>query len=676
MFKQLTIEGLGPHSNTVLDLSPTGIVDITGPSQAGKSLIVDALCWCLWGVASDGKPLDAALLRAGEALQVSVTTGKGATFARTRTGVTVTPPGLKAVRCTTQAALAPHLKALADADLGRLILAPMAWLALANGPGEGRALREFLARVLPGRSADDLLDNELSNTEPRGQKGAEAARRDARKRVDQLTGGLAQAKAAPIGAEPTKPDAFKGLEAAALIAKRDEALEAKAAADRDHEGWVWEANAKITERQNRNRWLARRDAIQRPERERIPVTEAMTQAAWDEVAANEAATAGAAQRREAIVAHRSKRAAYEAALASVKAWEARAPRPEFVGAGNEPPTPDEEAAARAAISAWEEQRRESPPVRPEHPRGWVAEASAEPCSKAAKGCQIVTRAQTEANAATLRNAIACDNWEAWEASRLPDPQWHREVVVRADRWRAYEAAKAACGERPTVPADPGPEPEPIQAILSNAAQEAVKAAKAINAAWTAYEAATAALGDEPAEPAPLRPEPATVVVPEVPEWALQVTRDHATYEARLADWNERAAQRDARVRGLEAELAEATAAAERAETVLELIRTAPGRALAGKLATLGDLGPVRLEVSDDALTVTVDGRPWRVASTGRRIVADAWFRQALRTAVGMGWLPVVVDEAQSVGGMPIPAAGPAWIIRTVASGSLQAVARG
>jgi hypothetical protein len=671
MFRSLTIEGLGPHSNTVLDLSPNGIVDITGPSQAGKSLIVDALCWCLWGVASDGKPLDAALLRAGEALQVSVTTGRGTTFARTRTGVTVTPPGLKAVRCTTQAALAPHLKALADADLGRLILAPMAWLALANGPGEGRALREFLARVLPGPTADDLLDNELSNTEPRGQKSAEAARRDARKRVDQLTGGLAQAKAAPIGLEPVKPDAFKGLEAAALIAQRDEAREAAAAAKADHASWCNESNAHVTARDARKMWARRRDAIQRPERERIPVTEAMTQAAWDEVAANEAASAGAAARRDAITKHRADKRAYLDALDRLAYWKARVPSlPDGTA-----PTPDEVALNRAAVDAWEAQRRESPPVRPEHPRGWVAEASAEPCSKASKSCQIVTRAQTEANAATLRNAIACDNWEAWEASRLPLPTDASEVLTRADRWRAYEAAKAACGERPTVPADPGPEPEPIQVELSTAAQDAVKDARAANAMWTAYEAATAALGDEPAEPAPLRPEPAAVVVPEVPEWALQVTRDHATYATRLTDWRERAFERDARVTGLQGELDDATTEAERAETVLELIRTAPGRALAGKLATLGDLGPVRLEVSDDALTVTVDGRPWRVASTGRRIVADAWFRQALRTAVGMGWLPVVVDEAQSVGGMPIPTTGPAWIIRTVASGLLQSVAR-
>lgn len=672
MFKQLAIEGLGPHSNTVLDLSPTGIVDLTGPSQAGKSLIVDALCWCLWGVASDGKPLDAALLRAGKALQVSVTTGKGATFARTRTGVTVTPPGLKAVRCTTQAALAPHLKALADADLGRLILAPMAWVALANGPGEGRALREFLARVLPGPTADDLLDNELSNTEPRGQKGAEAARRDARKRVDQLTGGLAQAKAAPIGLEPVKPDAFKGLEAAALIAKRDEAREAAAAAKADHAAWCHESNAHVAARDARKMWARRRDAIQRPERERILVTAEMIAASDAEHAANAAARSAADLRRDAISAHQTQRWACNVAASSLRAWQALAPG-EFNAT---PPTPDEVDAAKAQIAAWEAQRRESPPPRPAHPRGWVAEVNAEPCSKAAKGCQIVTRAQTEANAATLRNAIACDTWEAWEASRLPEPTEAFDVVQLAENHRQHTAAvQRHLATRPsTVVEDPGPEPEPIQVELSTAAQDAVKDAMAANAKWTAYEAATAALGAEPAEPAPLRPEPAVVVVPEVPEWALQVTRDHATYATRLTDWRERAFERGARVTGLQGDLDDATTEAERAETVLELIRAAPGRALAGKLTTLGDLGPVRLEVSDDALNVTVDGRPWRVASTGRRIVADAWFRQALRTAVGMGWLPVVVDEAQSVGGMAIPTTGPAWIIRTVASGSLQSSA--
>jgi hypothetical protein len=418
-------------------------------------------------------------------------------------------------------------------------------------------------------------------------------------------------------------------------------------------------------------WLRRRDALQVPTQPRAPVTEAMTEAAWAEVAANAAATAAAAQLSATIAARRVKREVYVAAFHALQAWERRAPG-EFNAT---PPTPEEVDAAKAQISAWEAQRRESPPTRPAHPnRDWKATVSAEPCSKAAKGCQIATRAQAEADALTARHIAECDAWDAWEASRLPEPTDAYDVVRLAENHRQHAAAVAAhLAARPgTLAKDPGPEPEPVHAELSNAAQEAVEAAKAINAAWTAYEAAAGALGDEPAEPAELRPMPVTQTVPEVPQWALDITRDHATYDARLSDWRDRAAKRDAEVKRLTGELATATTAADRSEAVLELIRTAPGRALSAKLSTLGDLGPVRLEVSDDAITVLVDGRPWRAASTGRRIVADAWLRCALRKAVDMAWLPVVIDEAQSVGGMPLPVPVPGWILRTTASGSLQA----
>jgi hypothetical protein len=48
--------------------------------------------------------------------------------------------------------------------------------------------------------------------------------------------------------------------------------------------------------------------------------------------------------------------------------------------------------------------------------------------------------------------------------------------------------------------------------------------------------------------------------------------------------------------------------------------------------------------------MTIDGRPWWLASTGRQIVADARLRLALRSLSGLDWIPVVVDEAQSWSG--------------------------
>jgi hypothetical protein len=76
----------------------------------------------------------------------------------------------------------------------------------------------------------------------------------------------------------------------------------------------------------------------------------------------------------------------------------------------------------------------------------------------------------------------------------------------------------------------------------------------------------------------------------------------------------------------------------------------------------------------DALTLTIDGRPWAQASTGRQTLADYQLRVALRSLAharhpGLPFLryadlPVVIDNAQSWSGSWPAAAHPAALLLT------------
>ena len=125
-----------------------------------------------------------------------------------------------------------------------------------------------------------------------------------------------------------------------------------------------------------------------------------------------------------------------------------------------------------------------------------------------------------------------------------------------------------------------------------------------------------------------------------------------------------------RVATLRGSVAAATTAYERADAVVDIVRGAPAQALAIKMAALGS-GPMAITVSEaGGVDVTIDGRPWGCASTGRRIVADADFRARLRSAVRLAWLPVIIDEAQSVGGQALPDCGGQTVVLVTTDGVL------
>ena len=115
----------------------------------------------------------------------------------------------------------------------------------------------------------------------------------------------------------------------------------------------------------------------------------------------------------------------------------------------------------------------------------------------------------------------------------------------------------------------------------------------------------------------------------------------------------------------EAALEQAEGEVARCEALVDVIRRAPSMALEASVAALGELGPVNVVLTEKGgAQVLVDGRPWHLASTGRQIVADVWFRAALRRALKAPWFPLVVDQRQSVGGQDCPTPAPCWVLTT------------
>ena len=214
MIRRLTIRGWGPHENTTLDLDPKGPNTIVGPSMAGKSSLVDAACWCLWGTLADGRRHDPALIRDGaDAAEVEVELGSGTVFRRKVTRAKTVVRQKNGETYTNAVAWNEALGPLGKhPELSRVTVAPLAWTVLADGEGGGRPLRDLIASVLPSVALRDVVrelhpelrDNDSLTESDVFDRRAEAnrARDEAAGRLEAARGEFDRANTAP----PTAPD--------------------------------------------------------------------------------------------------------------------------------------------------------------------------------------------------------------------------------------------------------------------------------------------------------------------------------------------------------------------------------------------------------------------------------------------------------------------------------------
>jgi hypothetical protein len=616
---------LGPLDGAHLDLDPAGVSHVHGPTAAGKSTLIDVVTGVIDGRDRHGDVIGASHLAHGVGAAMSFTLSSGTTFSRTVTaGGTTKRTAAKAdgtkTTHTSNADFATRLGRLGDGDLVRTIVAPAYWLDLAAST-DGRKLRDLLERVLPGPNAAEWLAPQLREGEPDTEKRAVEARRHANAELDAAKGAHAAlvgqldglTRADEPAADVDLPELDRGI--AELEAHQKAHTEAAA---------------------THRRWAAARDLFDRSARQVVEAPRSARPTA-EQV---EASNAGSAACREEVVQREARVRSAKDALKVAMVEPSRAEIDRIDGLIN--------AAERAA-----------------------GQLRAVPCggqtlhSAGSAGEDLVDLHPVDCSTCPL---IGAAQKARDELPALGERLTNAESKFHAEVERSTELRAAAQRELTVA--------EGLLAAAQDAARRASETQVAVSALARAWQAHDQAAGGRPAHPGD---EPAVLEDRSRDLGMLRQARDRAIAARASAAQNaQRREKLTADIGKAAARVAAADAAATRADEVVALCRAAPGAALRGKLEALADLGPVSVELSgeSDALSVLIDGLPWRRASTGRTVVASVCFRDALRRAVGLAKLPLFVDEAQSVGGCLLPTPAPCIVLWTGAGVGLEVRAVG
>ena len=212
-------------------------------------------------------------------------------------------------------------------------------------------------------------------------------------------------------------------------------------------------------------------------------------------------------------------------------------------------------------------------------------------------------------------------------------------------------------------------------------RERVAAHAAAKAGHDAWRIESATLGKEPTVP-DAKPEPAAPArerpTPEALAAAASTLRQE---EADVVVRRERTAAKvaaEGRLASTVDALAAKRAALARVEALLVAVRRAPGDIIAEQVAALGDLGTLQIRAlrqrtdRDPCIGAFVVGdygaQPWESASDGEKVLADAYFRDAIARCRKATALPLIIDRAnlyapKDGGGLP-RFTGPVWVLRS------------
>lgn len=677
----ITTHGLGPHAAPVTVTLAPGGTTITAPSQAGKSrATVHALCLALTGRAPDGGAVDlrdvtddvdraiarylgparedGAVYGVRAELRASGTAGPALTVLSMTRDPATGKPTIATV--SGPAGQAEHLAALQmSAPVIRAIIVPGAAAALASGTPDGRGLRDVLAEVLPAQDLGAEVQSRL------------AAQGLALKPDDPLTLG--------------KTAATKGSALAAQAAANKAAAQADGAAT---------ALAAAAARAREAREAVRGSA---PDAARVQKAEAWLQAwlAWETYDRD-------AEHHAAVLA------AHTAAAEALAAWQSRR---DALGPA---PSHDDVQAAEKRLQACRQRKTEADTavVKARDARTAALRAPVPAAADVDRAQRAVADLTGRLAAAKGKAAALAQGRGTDDAPRhtcptcgqaISDAEGRRQDALAlaaagdvagletmlADAQRELEAARAARDEQAAaVRAQHDAavaEAERVAEVAAGAVAEAATALAVARQGPDAHAAAVRALGPAPVQPSSRAPE-APPVAPSSPRpdsrhleaarTLIEQARDHARA---LTHAEVTAADAGAAERAAAGTAQTAAREAERVEALVRALREAPGAMLArGQALVAAALQGTGVEVvmaqDGDALALTIDGRPWAQASTGRQTLADYQLRVALRALAharhpGLPFLryadlPVVIDNAQSWSGPWPAAAHPAALLVT------------
>ena len=622
MIKTLQIKDLGPHVDTTLHFRPKGVTVISGPSESGKSLLIDAALLLFLGLDHKGKPFSPGCIRTGEtSATVELTAAHGTVFCREMSTTRGIRRWKSGVKYDSQTAFAAEIGDLAKVLPGgvsalQLILSPKSWVPLAEGKLGGMPLRNVLVSLAPGDDRDEVArlmakaGHEPNPGDPITPKAAEKARAAANTHKASTAAVLVAARARKVEMPDGVSDADLGSARAIVTA-----------------GGVW-AGHRTAAASHQAKAAAHEEGAARL-------------ATWtgsiDDLGKKPAGNAAtiARQRKAASDAAEEARVARDAAEQATHVLEELREAPPWV----DHKLDDATAKGKAAAAALEK-----------------AEASGDTCphcsrpdwEEAAANIKALEAAKAAAGIAWVAaNQGSKDRADEHETQRA-----HDIADAEEDLQRLTDATTAADSKRDRASGD-------LDAAL--ASDDLGK--------WTATRDA---LGNRPAVSrltvAPVAP------ASEAPtDEAIQAARatirnaERATGAREQAARQQRAAASAAESAQSAYDAAEANAA--RAEALVVAVRAAPGARLARCVELLGDIGPVSMRVpkSRGAIEVLIDGLEYWRASAGKQVYADALLRAGFRRALGMGYVPVVVDEIQSWSWeLPPIEGGPVWYLRTVA----------
>ena len=579
MLKRITIEGLGPHANFSADFNPRGTTVVSGPSECGKTTILEALTFALWGKTTQGK-FPVQFIRDGSSKAiVELVLDSGKTVRRT-----INRNKSQSRRIShwgneeSYASDSKFLEALGD--LGgdpvacQLVVAPMGWVPLVAA--NARPFRDVLSRILPAGDVHGeirrMMDEQGFELEPDEEMLSEkivgGRRRDARKDRDEMSGRVKALNERIARILSLEEDAELDTTQADEVLARHAQWEAFSQHSRG-------AQARVLAAQNRAAWDGRRAAL------------------------GEAPT-------------------YEEG--------------------------DAEAAAKTEKKARDALKK-------------AMENFTEINSR--KKLQ-----QERLKAMTLAGPDMCptcerDGWDGGQASFAEQEGRVAELEKELD---AALATGKSCR------------------AAHNDTKKAAAEAQMAKAAAAAFAAELRGLGPRPEVPEASDEDSAepTVAAPSEQELAeARTVMDQVKVQVGAAAQRQRDLD-DARSELATAEDRYGTACGEvdRLGALLDAVRAAPSAVAQRQAEALGELGPVSLEFGENpAVTVLVDGRPWWLASRGRQVVADVWLRHAIRRALGLNYLPLVVDNVQDVGGQPVPnlEEGPMIVLKTTDGPAIQVV---
>jgi hypothetical protein len=274
MLKRIRSRGVGPFAAARdVEFAPRGRTIIRASSERGKSMLMQSLSLVLWGTDTSGKAFPGEYLTEGlPGADVTVSLASGTDLERlfrvdpdrkhtrtktTRDGIPYEP--------STEKAWAEAIGALGDKDL-RFIMFPMEWRQLAEGEGDGRALRDLIVKFTGGAVSLADIVRELAGDAYRTsdvlkQDVLYQMRTNAGRLVDQRTGALQAAEAGLEAASSLTVAAHASpdvLDLARDVLKRRAAWEAFTAR---HAAWEASKARADAWQAEQTRWLAAVEAL-------------------------------------------------------------------------------------------------------------------------------------------------------------------------------------------------------------------------------------------------------------------------------------------------------------------------------------------------------------------------------------------------------------------------------